>query len=197
MTTSRLPANWKDQTAWPISRPKDQLTLRRRQCTRGSQQPPTDPPQPSAKEHLHQAGKDPDRGRPPALPPVPNWQHPLWKQEDRYSVLCPPEGKGRPDPLPQLVSLAEEHAPYLGIKLVLMQTPKPFTGNHDNIDQFLGDCIIYFEAFALYFHLPSQMFIANTGYNMLHTYSEWKARVIIMYKERQKKWVFNQTTGMP
>ncbi|SJL16834.1 uncharacterized protein ARMOST_20363 [Armillaria ostoyae] len=29
------------------------------------------------------------------------------------------------------------------------------------------------------------------------TYSKWKAQIVMMYKERQKKWVFNQTVGIP
>ncbi|PBK76311.1 hypothetical protein ARMSODRAFT_969052 [Armillaria solidipes] len=37
-------------------------------------------------------------------------------------------------------------------------------------------------------------FITMTRFNMLHAYLEWKARVLIMYEERQKKWVFDQTT---
>lgn len=34
-----------------------------------------------------------------------------------------------------------------GIKLILMKTPTPFKGDHDDIDRFLGDCQTYFEAF--------------------------------------------------
>ncbi|SJK97324.1 uncharacterized protein ARMOST_00576 [Armillaria ostoyae] len=34
-----------------------------------------------------------------------------------------------------------------------------------------------------------------TGFNMPHSYQEWKARVTVMYEEHQKKWVFDQTTG--
>ncbi|SJL06741.1 uncharacterized protein ARMOST_10083 [Armillaria ostoyae] len=40
-------------------------------------------------------------------------------------------------------------------------------------------------------------FIAMMGFNMPHTYPEWKARILAMYKEQQKKWVFDQTTSMP
>ncbi|PBK59594.1 hypothetical protein ARMSODRAFT_1027285 [Armillaria solidipes] len=39
----------------------------------------------------------------------------------------------------------------------MLQPPKPFKRHHDNIERFLGDCIIYFEAFASYFQLSSQM----------------------------------------
>ncbi|SJL19097.1 uncharacterized protein ARMOST_22705 [Armillaria ostoyae] len=40
-------------------------------------------------------------------------------------------------------------------------------------------------------------FIAMMGFNMPHTYQEWKARVTATYEERQKKWVFDQTTSTP
>ncbi|SJL10441.1 uncharacterized protein ARMOST_13827 [Armillaria ostoyae] len=39
------------------------------------------------------------------------------------------------------------------------------------------------------------MSIAMTGFNILLTYPDWKARILIMYKEHQKKWVFDQTMG--
>ncbi|PBK71051.1 hypothetical protein ARMSODRAFT_1017817 [Armillaria solidipes] len=38
-------------------------------------------------------------------------------------------------------------------------------------------------------------FIANVGENIPQTYPEWKAQIIIMYEERQKKWVFDQATS--
>ncbi|SJL04216.1 uncharacterized protein ARMOST_07577 [Armillaria ostoyae] len=37
--------------------------------------------------------------------------------------------------------------------------------------------------------------ITMTGFNIPRTYPEWKARIITMYEERQKKWVFDQTMG--
>ncbi|SJK99894.1 uncharacterized protein ARMOST_03205 [Armillaria ostoyae] len=87
---------------------------------------------------------------------VPNWQRPLWKREDRYSVPRPPTGKGRPDPLLQPISNTNNRASHLGIKPMMLQTLKPFKDDHNNIEQFLGDCITYFEAFASYFLLPFQ-----------------------------------------
>ncbi|PBK60278.1 hypothetical protein ARMSODRAFT_1026678 [Armillaria solidipes] len=36
-------------------------------------------------------------------------------------------------------------------------------------------------------------FVAYTGFNVPRTYPEWKAHVIAMHKEHQKKWVFDQT----
>ncbi|PBK74574.1 hypothetical protein ARMSODRAFT_1013578 [Armillaria solidipes] len=38
-------------------------------------------------------------------------------------------------------------------------------------------------------------FISMTGFNMPHVYQEWKARVLIMYEECQKKWIFDQITS--
>ncbi|SJK99899.1 uncharacterized protein ARMOST_03210 [Armillaria ostoyae] len=228
-------------------------------------------------------GKKPDRGH----PFVPNYQHPLHKQEDRFSVPRPPPGKGCPHPMPQPIGHAPENAAYLRIKPILMQPPKPFKGAHNNIEHFIGDCITYFEAFATYFLLNSQtvpfaasyfeepakewwvykrpefwandnddpvsarfryptwpefvamltaqfcdpaieivheckMFevhmgknpasqffyelekeakglpksytttITNIGRDVPQTYSEWKARILIMYDEQQKNYAFNQ-----
>ncbi|SJK98935.1 uncharacterized protein ARMOST_02213 [Armillaria ostoyae] len=37
--------------------------------------------------------------------------------------------------------------------------------------------------------------IANSGQHVPVTYNDWKRRICIMYEERQKKWVFDQTIG--
>ncbi|SJL14064.1 uncharacterized protein ARMOST_17517 [Armillaria ostoyae] len=37
--------------------------------------------------------------------------------------------------------------------------------------------------------------IANSGQHIPVTYNDWKRRVCVMYEERQKKWVFDQTIG--
>ncbi|SJK99609.1 uncharacterized protein ARMOST_02917 [Armillaria ostoyae] len=37
--------------------------------------------------------------------------------------------------------------------------------------------------------------IANSGQHIPVTYNDWKRRICIMYEERQKKWVFDQTIG--
>ncbi|SJL16488.1 uncharacterized protein ARMOST_20014 [Armillaria ostoyae] len=37
--------------------------------------------------------------------------------------------------------------------------------------------------------------VANSGQHILVTYNDWKRRICIMYEERQKKWVFDQTIG--
>ncbi|SJL04138.1 uncharacterized protein ARMOST_07498 [Armillaria ostoyae] len=37
--------------------------------------------------------------------------------------------------------------------------------------------------------------IANSGQHIPVTYNDWKRRICVMYEERQKKWVFNQTIG--
>ncbi|PBK70289.1 hypothetical protein ARMSODRAFT_1017840 [Armillaria solidipes] len=38
-------------------------------------------------------------------------------------------------------------------------------------------------------------FIAFLGHRVPQTYTQWKARIIAMHKERQKKWAFDQVTG--
>lgn len=44
------------------------------------------------------------------------------------------------------------------VKPLLMRTPLLFKGEHDDIDQFLGDCQVYFEVFqAYYLGMPSLM----------------------------------------
>ncbi len=40
------------------------------------------------------------------------------------------------------------------------------------------------------------LFIANIGIRVPQTYTNWKDHVLIMYKECQKKWVYNQMHGM-
>ncbi|SJL06614.1 uncharacterized protein ARMOST_09956 [Armillaria ostoyae] len=94
-------------------------------------------------------GKAPDRGCQPLLQP-PNPYHPLWKRDDRYSVPQPPQ------PPPQPVSSADGDAPFWGVKPVMMQLPKVFKGEHEDIERFFGDCIMYFKMFSSYFLLPSQ-----------------------------------------
>ncbi|SJL00818.1 uncharacterized protein ARMOST_04132 [Armillaria ostoyae] len=58
--------------------------------------------------------------------------------------------------MPQPIDRAPLDAAYLGIKPILMQPPKPFKGAHNDIERFVGDCLTYFEAFAMYFTLDSQ-----------------------------------------
>ncbi|SJL03590.1 uncharacterized protein ARMOST_06947 [Armillaria ostoyae] len=62
----------------------------------------------------------------------------------------------KPDPIPQPIGHYANNAPHLGIKPVLLQPPKPFKGNYDNIEHFLGDCTTYFKMFASFFQLSSQ-----------------------------------------
>ncbi|SJL18609.1 uncharacterized protein ARMOST_22206 [Armillaria ostoyae] len=39
----------------------------------------------------------------------------------------------------------------------MVAIPKVFTGNHEDIERFIRDCLMYFEAHASYFILPSHM----------------------------------------
>ncbi|SJL11387.1 uncharacterized protein ARMOST_14790 [Armillaria ostoyae] len=103
-------------------------------------------------------GKDPDRGRQPAhLPLPPNQYRSLWRRDDRYSVPRPPPGRGCPDPLPQPVGEADATALFMNVRPTMVTIPKVFTGSHEDIERFIGDCLMYFEAHASYFILPSHM----------------------------------------
>ncbi|SJL08322.1 uncharacterized protein ARMOST_11685 [Armillaria ostoyae] len=103
-------------------------------------------------------GKDPERGRQPAhLPLPPNPYRPLWRRDDRYSVPRPPPDRGRPDPLPQPVGTADPAASFMNVRPTMVTIPKVFTGDHEDIERFIGDCLMYFEAHASYFILPSHM----------------------------------------
>ncbi|SJL01346.1 uncharacterized protein ARMOST_04666 [Armillaria ostoyae] len=105
---------------------------------------------------LPNKSKEPDRGQPADLPQPPNHYCMLWKQDDQYSVPCLPLNHGRPNPLPQPVGTADADTPFFSIKPIMMQIPKVFKGEHDDIECFFRDCMMYFEAFAQYFLLPSQ-----------------------------------------
>ncbi|SJL16886.1 uncharacterized protein ARMOST_20416 [Armillaria ostoyae] len=257
------------------------------------------PPDPSK-------GKEPDRGR----PDVPNYRRPLYDRTDRWSVPRPPPKWQAPNPYPAPVGAAPDKAPWLGVKPLMVKPPLPFFGKYDDIERFIGDCLTYFEVFALYFQVPSsrvvfavthlegdakdwwvharqdfwannaedpvdarfrfpswtefttllalnfhdpaseethekKMFdlrmgkgsalayfqelemeakkanrrgetdarglmvkairlgvpdsytnaVANSGQHIPVTYNDWKRRICIMYEERQKKWVFDQTIG--
>ncbi|PBK64750.1 hypothetical protein ARMSODRAFT_978977 [Armillaria solidipes] len=248
-----------------------------------------------------------DKGKNPVqpftLPLPPNPNRPLWRRDDRYSVPRPPPDRGRPDPLPQPVGTAAATAPFMNVRPVMLQLPKEFVGVHDDIERFFGDCMMYFEAHASYFILPSHMIpfatslrrnckgvywstsmldltparfryptweefvtsiverfsdpavmevhkkkmfelrmgngaattyfqelevevtkagrrhdtgerglmvkavhigvpqsytnsIASIGRDIPGSYDEWKARILVMYEERQKNWAFNQAMGI-
>ncbi|SJL04856.1 uncharacterized protein ARMOST_08227 [Armillaria ostoyae] len=108
-------------------------------------------------------GKEPERGRPGAPPaPNPNWRRPLHEHEDRWSLPRPPP-KWRNEP-PQPMGDADDDAPYLGIKPVMIRPPVPFEGKYDDIERFIGDCCMYFEVFAPYFQLHSQRVTFATSY---------------------------------
>ncbi|SJL02938.1 uncharacterized protein ARMOST_06279 [Armillaria ostoyae] len=152
----------------------------------------------------------------------------------------------------------------------MIRPPVPFEGKYDDIERFIGDCCMYFEAspktggstsdknsefvglISRQFHDPAtqdihkkRMFdlrmgkgpaisyfneleieakkagrreddqerglmvkavrlgvpdlytnaIASSGEHVPSTYNEWKRRILRIYEERQKKWVFDQTVG--
>ncbi len=54
---------------------------------------------------------------------------------------------------------------FLGVKPVLLKPPMMFKGEHDNIPQFVGDCLTYFEAYRHYFcGIPSLMVVFATSH---------------------------------
>ncbi|PBK88654.1 hypothetical protein ARMGADRAFT_1084615 [Armillaria gallica] len=45
-----------------------------------------------------------------------------------------------------------------------MEKPQKFTGKHDNIERFVGDCITYFEVFRQHFmDVPSRTIVLLTS----------------------------------
>ncbi|SJK97323.1 uncharacterized protein ARMOST_00575 [Armillaria ostoyae] len=112
---------------------------------------------------LHNKGKELERGRPMA-PPIPEWHKPLHERTNRYSVPRPPEKWKKPDLPPQPIGQYAEDAPHLGIKPMLLAPPKPFKGNHDNIECFLEDCMVYYKVFASFFQLCSQTVLFATSH---------------------------------
>ncbi len=86
-------------------------------------------------------GKETERGhrRPPGPP------------NNKFSVPRPTGYKGPPPQGPSGNWGIDNIPPFMGIKPLLMRTPVLFKGNHDNIEQFIGDCQTYFEAFQQYY----------------------------------------------
>ncbi|SJL12773.1 uncharacterized protein ARMOST_16204 [Armillaria ostoyae] len=143
---------------------------------------------------------DISHARPPFMPPTPNqWvvspptvrtatlipQTPSPKSEGTTTTTLPSHKKTMTSSIPT-DQTSNGPCPLLGDqKPVLLQTPKPFKGDHDDIEHFLGNCITYFEAFSSYFQLCLQTVLFATFY------FEGAA------KDWWKKWVFNQITGTP
>ncbi len=82
-----------------------------------------------------------------------------------FLMPCPPNYSGPPPHGPTGTWNAAEPPTMMGIKLILMKTPAPFKGEHNDIDQFLGDCQTYFEAFRQYFlNIPSLTVVFATSH---------------------------------
>lgn len=90
------------------------------------------------------------RGRPGAPPYRPD--------PDHYSISRPPGwvplGQG---PVGEW-DVNDEPA-FLGSKPILMKTPEPFKGDHDDMDRFLGDCHTYFEVYRHQFRGVSSLMV--------------------------------------
>ncbi|SJL03608.1 uncharacterized protein ARMOST_06965 [Armillaria ostoyae] len=85
----------------------------------------------------------------------------FWRLPNRPKGKEPDQGQSLPVPpypdlIPQPIGHYTNNAPHLGIKLILLQPLKPFKGDHDDIEYFLGDCTTYFEVFVLFFQLSLQ-----------------------------------------
>ncbi len=90
------------------------------------------------------------RGRPgaPAYHPDP----------DHYSIPRPtgwtPPGLG-----PVRNWDADEPPTFLSARPVMMKLPKPFEGEHDDMDRFIGDCNTYFKTFQHQFRGVSSLMV--------------------------------------
>ncbi len=96
----------------------------------------------------------------------PEWgrRPPVRPQRDMFSLPHPPNYDGPPSHRPTGTWNTDQLPPLMGIKPILLQTPTPFKGEHDDIDRFLGDCQTYFETFRQYFPLHSQMVVFATSH---------------------------------
>ncbi len=91
-----------------------------------------------------------NRGRPGAPPYRPD--------PDHYSIPRP-LGWGPPGLGPVGEWDANDQSTFLGVKPILMKMPKPFEGEHDDRDRFLGDSNTYFEVFHHQFQAISSFMI--------------------------------------
>ncbi|PBK89744.1 hypothetical protein ARMGADRAFT_1083206 [Armillaria gallica] len=83
---------------------------------------------------------------------------------DRYSVARPPTWQGPPNAGLTGTWNAAEPPAAAGVKPILMEKPRKFAGKHDDIEQFVGDCITYFEVFRQYFmDVPSRTIVLLTS----------------------------------
>ncbi len=100
------------------------------------------------------------RGQTRGLPGPP----PYCPDPNQYSVPRPPNwtplGQG-----PISNWDIDDKPAFLGIKPILIKTPKPFKGEHDDMDRFLRDCNTYFEVFRHQFQgVFSLMVVFATSY---------------------------------
>ncbi len=72
---------------------------------------------------------------------------PLYQPDPDYYSILRPSGWGPLPNRPMGEWDAADAPTFLGVKLILMHTPEPFEGEHDDMDRFIGDCNTYFEVF--------------------------------------------------
>ncbi len=105
------------------------------------------------------------RGRPgaPAYHPDP----------DHYSIPCPP-GWAPPGNGPIGDWDADKPPAFLSSRPIIMKLPKPFEGEHDDMDHFIGDCNAYFEMFCHQFRgVSSLMVVCATSLFVKRAKSWW------------------------
>ncbi len=106
----------------------------------------------------------PRRGGPGALPYRPD--------PDRYLIPRPPRwtplGQG---PIGNWD--ADDQPAFLGVRPILMKTPEPFKGNHDDMDCFIGDCNTYFEVFHHQFRGISSLMVIFMTSHFLECMRNW------------------------
>ncbi len=92
---------------------------------------------------------------------------------DHYLVLRPP-GWTPPGGGPVGEWDANEPPAFLSARPIMMKLPKPFEGEHDDMDRFISDCNAYFETFRHQFRgVSSLMVVCATSLFVKHAKSWW------------------------
>ncbi len=66
---------------------------------------------------------------------------------DRFSLPRPDNYQGPPERGPSGTYPHDRLPPINEVKPILIEKPEHFEGAHDDIEHFLGDCLMYFEVF--------------------------------------------------
>ncbi len=90
-----------------------------------------------------------------------------------FSVPCLLNYDGPPEHGPIGPWNIDHPLPMAGIKPILMRAPTPFKGEHDDIDRFLGDCQMYFEAFKQHFMGIHSLMVVFTASHLKGATQDW------------------------